>query len=119
MSKGSGEEKRAFPRIDAKIKVIFKNMGEFVEEYTKNISKGGMFLKTDKLLDPNAQIELMLTFPNQKKEHRILGKVSRLIVMSDPTNDEKQIYGVGIHFLKTDAEILKAIEELYNKHREK
>jgi len=112
-------EKRKDLRVDAKIKVCFRSMGEFAEEYTKNISKGGIFLKTDKLLDPNAHIELMLSFPDNKKEHKILGRVTRLIVMSDPNDAEKQVYGVGIHFLKPEAQTIKAIEDLYNKFKEK
>ncbi len=112
-------DKREHPRIDAKIKVVFRSMGDFIEEYTKNISRGGIFLKTDKLLDPNAQIELQLMFPNSKKEHRILGRVKRLVVMTDPDNEEKQIFGVGIHFIKLENHTLKAIDDLYNKYKPK
>lgn len=118
MNKNQGRDKREFPRIDARIKVSFKSMGDFVEEYTKNISRGGIFLKTDRLLDPNARIELMLSFPEDRKEHRIVGRVTRLVVMSDPETDERQIYGVGIHFLKVEEETLKAIDELYQRFKE-
>lgn len=119
MGKISESEKRQHPRIDAKIKVSFKTMGDFIEEYTKNISKGGIFLKTDKLLDPNAQIELQLMFPDSKREHKIIGRVKRLVVMSDPDSEEKQIYGVGIHFVKLENYTLDAIEELYNRYKSK
>jgi len=117
--KDSGKEKRVHPRVDARIKVSFKSTGDFVEEYTKNISKGGIFLKTDKLLDPNAQIELMLSFPGSKKEHKILGRVTRLVVMSDPESEERQIYGVGIHFLNIDEQTMQMIDEVYCKCKEK
>ena len=119
MVKAEGEEKRQFPRIDAKIKVVFKSMGDFIEEYTKNISKGGIFLKTDKLLDPNAQIEIQLIFPESKRDHKIIGRVKRLVVMSDPENEDKQIYGVGIHFIKLEQHTLKAIDELYSRYKMK
>ena len=119
MVKSKSEEKRQFPRVDARIKVVFKSMGDFIEEYTKNISRGGIFLKTDKLLDPNAQIELMMYFPGSKKEHKILGKVKRLVVMSDPHDEEKQIYGVGISFLKLENHTMQAIDELYSKFKDK
>ena len=122
MPKLKKEEKRAYPRIDAKIKVVFRSMGEFVEEYTKNISRGGIFLKTDRLLDPNAHIELMLSFPGSKRDHKLLGRVTRLVVMSDPDSspDEgRQIYGVGIHFIDPGDQTLKAIDDLYEKYRGK
>jgi len=118
MVKTSGKDRRIHRRIDARIKVSFKSTGEFIEEYTKNLSRGGIFLKTDKLLDPNARIELMMVFPNSKKEHKIIGKVTRLVVMSHPESEDKQIYGVGIHFLKMEDRTMEAIDEIYKKSRE-
>ena len=38
---------------------------------------------------------------------------------SDPQSSEKQIFGVGIHFIKLDEQTLEAIEELYSKYKSK
>lgn len=87
-------------------------MEELVGEYTKNLSKGGIFLKTDKLLDPNAEIELTLTFPDGKGDFLVRGRVKRLMSMSHPEDPDRQIYGVGIQFVAPDLKMIEAIEEI-------
>ena len=87
-------------------------MEEFATEYTKNISKGGIFLKTDRLLDPNAEIDLTLKFPGHLGEFRLKGRVRRLMSMSHPTDRNRQLYGVGIQFLNPDPEVVAAIDKI-------
>ena len=90
-------------------------MEELTQEYTKNISKGGIFLKTSQLLDPNAEIELTMTFPNGLGEFKIQGRVKRLMSMSHPEDPDRQLYGVGIQFISIDPEMTKAIEKVTRK----
>lgn len=108
----SRDERRKYPRIEAKVKVAFKTKEEFILEYSKNISRGGMFLKTDHLLDPNADIELSLSFPEAKEEFTVRGRVVRLMSLSHPFDVGKQIYGVGIRFVGLDPEFEARIEKL-------
>jgi uncharacterized protein (TIGR02266 family) len=105
-------ERRKYPRIEARIKVTFRSMAELIQEYTRNISAGGIFVKTDRPLDPNATIDLTLEFPDQKGAFALKGEVVRLIAMSHPSEPDKQIYGAGIRFVNPDAAILAAIERL-------
>ncbi|MFH1263309.1 MAG: PilZ domain-containing protein [Pseudomonadota bacterium] len=105
-------ERRKYPRIEARIKVTFRNMAELIQEYTRNISVGGIFVKTDRPLDPNATIDLTLEYPDQKGEFTLKGEVVRLIAMSHPSEPDKQIYGAGIRFVKPDAAMIAAIERM-------
>ncbi|MEZ4705134.1 MAG: PilZ domain-containing protein [Bdellovibrionota bacterium] len=104
-------EKRKYPRIEAKIKVAFKTKEELRLEYTRNISAGGIFLKTDKLLDPNSEIELTLDLPEQEGEVKIKGKVTRVMSMSHPVDPERMVYGVGVRFMDLTPELNEKIEK--------
>ncbi len=110
-------EKRKYPRIEAKVKVAFRSIEDLVQEFTRNISAGGIFLKTDQLLDPNAEIDLLMTFPNRLGEYRVKGRVTRLMSMSHPSNDGRQLYGVGIRFVAPDHQMIKTIEQVIGLER--
>lgn len=115
----AGKERRKHSRIDAKIKVAFQNKDEFFEEYTRNISQGGIFLKTDKLLDPNAVLEIDLRLPGAAKEMTVIGRVRRLMVVSDPEREGEHLYGVGIEFIDSGEEFNKAIKNFIKKEHAK
>lgn len=107
-----GIEKRKHPRVEARIKVSFRSVEQLSHEYTRNISTGGIFLKTDRLLDPNAVIELDIAFPDHLGNFKVLGKVTRLMTMSHPEDPKKLLYGVGIKFENPPAEMTKIIEDI-------
>ncbi|HMQ09927.1 MAG TPA: PilZ domain-containing protein [Oligoflexia bacterium] len=104
-------EKRLHKRVDAKVKVVFKTLKDLVHEYTHNISGGGIFIKTDKLLDPNAEIELEMSFPDDLGHYVLKGKVTRLMSLSDPNSAGKQLYGVGVRFINPDPKMIDIIEK--------
>ena len=45
------EERRREARAPIELKVEYKRLNTFFYDYTKNISKGGTFIKTEKPLD--------------------------------------------------------------------
>jgi hypothetical protein len=92
--------------------VSFRSVEELIEEYTRNISSGGIFLKTDHLLDPNAVIDLTMEFPDQLGDFLVKGKVVRLMSLSHPTDSGKQLHGAGIRFLNPDPKMIDTIERL-------
>jgi uncharacterized protein (TIGR02266 family) len=104
-------DKRRYPRIEAKIKVSFPTLEDLRVEYTRNISVGGIFLKTDQLLDPNAEIALTLSFPEKLGTVDITGKVARLMSLTHPSDPDKQLYGVGIRFVNMDPAVMEQIEQ--------
>ncbi len=106
-------DKRKYPRLEIKLKVSFRTMDEFLQGYTRNISSGGIFLKTNQLLDPNAEIDLVMNFPNGLGDHRVRGKVTRLMSLSHPSDSTKQVYGAGIRFLNPSPELIQIIENAF------
>lgn len=107
------EEKRQYPRIDAQIEVSFPTPEAYVVEYSKNISKGGIFVKTAKLPDPNAVVELKLRFPGIKEVISILARVARTVVVSDPDRVGEQLYGVGFYFIEWSVRAKTIFDQYY------
>jgi len=110
-------EKRKHPRVEAKVRVSFRTMEELVQEYTRNISGGGIFMKTNQLLDPNAEIELSVKFPDGLGEFTVKGKVKRLMSLTHPEDSDKQLYGVGVQFIDPDPKMVQIIEKAVASNR--
>lgn len=114
-NKLTGKDKRKYPRIEAKVKVVFPTLQDLKMEYTRNISAGGIFLKTNRQLDSNAEIDLVLHLPDSGEELHLKGRVVRVMSMSNPSDPNTQLYGVGIRFLKIEPEVQATIEKLLEK----
>jgi uncharacterized protein (TIGR02266 family) len=100
-------ERRAYPRAEARIEVEFKKDIDFASSYMINISKGGLFLKTDDAYPLNTIVFLRFTMPGDTEPVETEGKV----VWSN-TSRIKEVFprGMGIKFLKlkpNDAEKIK------------
>jgi type IV pilus assembly protein PilZ len=110
-NKPVGKDKRKYHRVEAKIKVVFPTLQDLKMEYTRNISAGGIFLKTNRQLDSNAEIDLVLFLPNSSEELHLKGRVVRVMSMSNPADSTSQLYGVGIRFLRLDPDVQAIIEK--------
>jgi len=100
-------ERREHPRAVVKIEIEFKHTIDFVSSYMLNISKGGLFIKTDEALPLDTIVFLRFTLPDDNKPIETAGKV-----VWCNTRKEKGYFpnGMGIKFLKlhsNDAEKIK------------
>src|SRR3954453_23105610 len=88
----SGQETRAHVRAPIELKVDYKKMNSFFADYTKNISKGGTFIKTKKPLPIGTRFLFKLSVPHRDSPFELLGEV----VWSKGDGDEP---GMGIRFI--------------------
>lgn len=93
-SKG-GPEQRQHLRAPIELKVDYKKLNSFFADYTKNISKGGTFIKTKKPLPIGTRFLFKLTVPRRDDPFELLGEV----VWSKADGEEP---GMGIRFIYTD-----------------
>ncbi|HLT31662.1 MAG TPA: TIGR02266 family protein [Myxococcaceae bacterium] len=93
-SKG-GLEIRQHPRAPIELKVDYKKLNSFFADYTKNISKGGTFIKTKKPLPIGTRFLFKLTVPQREAPFELLGEV----VWSNAEGEEP---GMGIRFIYAD-----------------
>jgi len=117
MSKEEHDNRRASKRIDARIDVQFRTGTEFVNCYTQNLSKGGIYLETAELPDPNANIELVLDLNSagdgsQLGSVSLIGKVVRLMTVQ---MDGQKVHKVAIQFVDTPPHVQAKIDSLYNR----
>src|SRR3954454_2918421 len=90
----AGPEGRTHFRAPIELKVDYKKLNSFFADYTKNISKGGNFIKTKKPLPIGTRFLFKLSVPHRDAPFELLGEV----VWSKGDGDEP---GMGIRFIYT------------------
>src|SRR4051794_31969163 len=104
----TGSETRAHVRAPIELKVDYKKMNSFFADYTKNISKGGTFIKTKKPLPVGTRFLFRLTVPKREAAFELNGEV----VHADPNGDEA---GMGIRFVWGEEKERDAFESVVEK----
>jgi hypothetical protein len=117
----SPRQQRQSPRLDARIEVGFQTEDEFALCYSKNISRGGIFLETEILPDPNARIEIVFDLSkildeSENQRIAILGKVVRLMSLSA---DGKNIHQIALQFIELDPQKELLLDRIFEKLQSK
>ena len=106
------EDERSGERISATLKVSYDNYDEFITEYTKNVSKGGIFIYTKRHHDVNEIVDLSIIVPEIDKPLLIKGKVVHIKIQNVP--DEEA--GVGVKFIDIDPKSRNALIDFMKTH---
>src|SRR6478672_6569527 len=88
----AGIEGREHHRAPIELKVDYKKLNSFFADYTKNISKGGTFIKTKKPLPIGTRFVFTLNVPNRPNPFELVGEVA----WSRSDGEEP---GMGIKFI--------------------
>lgn len=98
-------------RRPIELKVEYKRLNTFFADYTKNISRGGTFIKTSRPLPIGTEFLFKLFVPGRDQPFTIHGEVQRIIAESA---DEEA--GMAIRFVYREgdpqAEIARVVEGL-------
>mgnify|MGYP001029574298 CR=1 FL=1 len=99
-----GSERRKHARVPIELKVEYKRLNTFFADYTKNISKGGTFIKTPKALDIGTEFIFSLTVPGLDGPLRLKGRVMWIVQEGEELPPEAQAQdqtepGMGIRFI--------------------
>jgi type IV pilus assembly protein PilZ len=102
-------ERRSDARRPIELKVEYKRLNTFFADYTKNISRGGTFIKTSRPLPIGTEFLFKLFVPGRDQPLTIHGEVQRII---DPSTDDEP--GMAIRFVYREgdpqAEIARVVE---------
>jgi len=98
-------EHREHPRAPIELKVDYRRLNSFFADYTKNISKGGTFIKTRKALPVGTRFLFRLSVPGREQPFELSGEVIHAI----PQGEES---GMGIRFVWATDEERAAFERL-------
>lgn len=101
---GEGE-RRDENRSAITLKVEYKRLNTFFADYTKNISKGGTFIRTTKPLELGTQFVFVLTVPEPNLDNagvrlELTGEVKWIVSEAEAT--EEKPAGMGIQFVFKD-----------------
>src|SRR5579883_1121933 len=113
MPPSDGNDRRADVRAPIELKVEYKKLNTFFADYTKNICKGGTFIKTKKPLDVGTIFLFQLGVPKLKEPIEIRGEVKwvkREGEPSPPGVPEDHEPGMGIRFIYETADERAALE---------
>jgi type IV pilus assembly protein PilZ len=103
----AASDERIEERLNASLQVSYNSYQEFVTEYTKNVSRGGIFINTKRHHEIGQVVELSLNVPGMDKPLIIKGEV--IHIRTRNVRDENA--GVGVKFLDIDPESRMAVIE--------
>jgi type IV pilus assembly protein PilZ len=112
------EERRREARAPIELKVEYKRLNTFFYDYTKNISKGGTFIKTEKPLDIGTIFLFKLQVPLREEPLALRGEVRWVIKEGSPPPADLPADhepGMGIRFVYEGNDRRQALEELVEK----
>jgi type IV pilus assembly protein PilZ len=103
-------ERRAELRRPIELKVEYKRLNTFFADYTKNISRGGTFIKTRRPLPVGTEFLFKLFVPGRAEPLTIHGEVQRIV------SGEEEEQGMAIKFVYREgdpqAEIAGSVEQI-------
>ncbi len=88
----AGAEHRQSYRAPIRLRVDYEQVNTFFADYTKNISKGGTFIKTRKTLPIGTRFLFRLTVPGRQQPFELNGEVVHAAAAGDDA-------GMGIRFV--------------------
>jgi type IV pilus assembly protein PilZ len=97
------DDRRREARAPIELKVEYKRLNTFFYDYTKNISKGGTFIKTERPLDIGTIFLFKLLIPALQEPFALRGEVRWVVKrgVSSPAHasDDDHEPGMGIRFV--------------------
>ncbi len=105
-----GSERRGEHRAPIELKVSYKRVNSFFADYTKNISRGGTFIATERPLDMGTEFIFALGVPGLAEPLRLNGRVIWTTEPEDATKANPS--GMGIEFQYADAAERRATESI-------
>lgn len=95
---GGPPRRRAEPRVAASFRVSFTNLDELVEAYTVDVSRGGLYVETDRFLPLGAVVRLHLALPSGGPELLAVARVA-YVLDPDASKGHDRPPGMGMEFL--------------------
>ena len=108
-------DRRDAPRQPIELKVEYKRLNTFFADYTKNISKGGTFIKTNRPLPIGTEFVFKLFVPTLGKPLTIHGEVQRVVSEPGPDDDDDDNNdepGMAIRFVYRKGDARESVEAL-------
>ncbi len=107
MTEAKDDERLRDDRAPITLRVDYKRLNTFFADYTKNISKGGTFIRTSKPLEIGTEFQFVLALP-ESVQLELKGVVKW--VVTDAAATPEAPAGMGIQFVFADEAQRAAVE---------
>ena len=110
-----GSDRRRADRAPIELRVEYKRLNTFFYDYTKNISKGGTFIKTEKPLDVGTIFLFKLMLPSQSAPLALRGEVRWVVKDGAPLPPQVPAgheAGMGIKFVYDSPDQRDQLEQI-------
>ena len=102
------QEKREQSRAEVDVEVQYRTVQEFLGVYARNISGGGIFIRTQQPLPLNREVQLRFTIPGIDRTFMVHG----LVVWANPHPSRSSFpSGMGIKFMDLDPAAKKILAD--------
>jgi type IV pilus assembly protein PilZ len=105
-----GRERRLHPRKEVELEIVYSSLDTFFYDYAVNISRGGMFIKTDNALHVGSKVNLRFSLPGSDRIIETSGRVKHTVSGKSRTDEP---HGMGIEFEGLGDDDRKLIESLW------
>lgn len=108
------DERRNGERAPITLKVEYKRLNAFFADYTRNISKGGTFIRTTQPLDVGTEFVFLLMLPEKATPVpttlELTGVVKWVVTEAEATHEQPA--GMGIRFLFANDEVRRRVQSV-------
>ncbi len=108
-----GSDRRIGTRAAIVLNVEYKRVNTFFADYTRNISKGGTFIRTDRPLQIGTEFVFALTIRTVPEPLKLRGRVRWVVTPEEATAEQPA--GMGIEFLYASEDERKSTEAIVEK----
>jgi type IV pilus assembly protein PilZ len=115
MDDASDEDRRSDVRAPIELKVEYKRLNAFFADYTKNISRGGTFIKTGRPLPIGTEFLFKLYLPHLDGPLEIHGEVQWIVSDTDVAEGKHEEAGMGIRFVYREGASREEVERTVEK----
>ena len=105
-------DRRESLRVPTRLGASFATVGEVRRSLMTNLSCGGVFIRTEELVDVGTRLELCIHIDESGEDIRVRAEVVSHNVGPSFGSDE---HGMGMRFLDLDEATRKQIEKLYER----
>lgn len=102
------------PRLEYELPVAYRTVSGFVTDWAVNISRGGLFINTQKPLAVGTPVRLIVSLPGTDFPFDLTGRVTRI---NESHSAPNQVPGMAIEFVNVDDEKRSRIEEFVERLR--